>query len=87
MKNIYLFAYFGVSHDVRESADLQTEEGRKSGIIYSYTCSRIIFHYYSLITLHDVCAVHRRMFSTLHTYSIVFPMTYPNIYHDIPPVY
>ena len=36
--------------DVRKSADLETEEGRKSGIIYSYTCSRIIFHYHSIIS-------------------------------------
>ena len=36
--------------DVHESADLETEERRKSGIIYSYTCSRIIFHYHSIIS-------------------------------------
>ena len=30
--------------NVRKSADLETEEGRKS-----YTCSRVIFHYHTII--------------------------------------
>ena len=34
--------------DVWESADLETKKGRKSGIIYSYTCSRIMCHYDSI---------------------------------------
>ena len=29
--------------DVRESADLGTEERKKTGIIHSYTCSRLSF--------------------------------------------
>ena len=42
---------FVPSHsDVREIAYLETEEGRKSGIIYSYTCSRIKCHYHSIIS-------------------------------------
>ena len=36
--------------DVRESADLENEEGRKSGTTYSYACSKMIFHYHSLIS-------------------------------------